>query len=122
MPRLQWMYQEDAKIKSTNKQWKKLVDYYNQMREERFWEKWYFKYTNIFDNVHIISKSMWFINWLVENNKIDLFQLATYIEYHSDYRFIANRELRDRNVDEDHLLMLLSIEDNPITFLLSILK
>lgn len=103
-----WMYEEDIKIKSTNPKWRKLVDYYNQMREERFWEKWYFKYTNRFDNVHIISKNMWFIEWLVDNDKIDLMKLDSRIalsEFNKTERF----------------LMALSIQDNPISLLLSFL-
>ena len=70
----------------------------------------------------IISKKYWFIKRLIKNDKIDTFQLAIYIEYHSDYRFVANRELRDKNVDEDHLLMLLSISDTPIEDLVSYLR
>ena len=46
----------DLEIKSNNKQWKKFVDYFNQFREEKFHEKRHFKYTNRFDDVHIISR------------------------------------------------------------------
>jgi hypothetical protein len=30
------MLEKDLEIKSTNKQWRKLVDYYNQRLEEKF--------------------------------------------------------------------------------------
>jgi len=33
------MLEKDLEIKSTNKQWRKLVDYFNQWREEKFEEK-----------------------------------------------------------------------------------
>lgn len=100
------MYDEDIKIKNWNRQRKKFVDYYNQWREEKFWEKWYFEYRNRFDNVHIISKNMWFIDRLVKNQKIDLDKVPQVMEY-SDY---------------ESLLMLLAISENPITFILNILK
>ena len=57
----------------------------------------------------VISKEYWFIKWLVENNKIKLW--AYDIEW---YHFNAHTYL--------DLIMLLSIQDNPIEFLISILK
>ena len=54
----------------------------------------------------LISKKFWFIKRLVENDKIDLEKFPQIMEY-SDY---------------ESLLMLLSIQDNPIEFLISILK
>lgn len=62
--------------------------------------------------VVLISKSFWFIQWLVENDKIDL----TKLEDNSDWYWI---ELWD---DCYEVLALLSIQDNPIEFLISILK
>ena len=59
-----------------------------------------------FDHAHIIDKKFWFIEWLVKKKKVDLDKFPQIMEY-SDY---------------ESLLMLLSIQDNPITFLLSILK
>lgn len=65
----------------------------------------------------VISKFNWFIKWLVEKDKIDNDKLEMayeneedlYIEWDvcSDYRFI---------------LMLLTIQDEPIDFLIEILK
>ena len=107
------MLEKDLEIKSTNKQWRKLVDYFNQWREEKFWEKWHFKYTMRFDEVHLVSKKMWFIEWLVKEDKIDI------------EKEIKNSELNwlhEHYFREDCLLMLLSIQDNPIEFLVSILK
>ena len=99
------MLEKDLEIRDNNKQWQKLVDYYNQWWEEKFWEKWPFTYKNRFDEVHICSKKMRFIEWLMNNNKIE--NKFPQIETYSDY---------------ESLLMLLSIQDNPLTFLLSILK
>ena len=131
---MEWMYKEDIKIRSNNKQWRKLVDYYNQMREEKFWEKWYFEYTMRFDKVHIISKNMWFIKWLCINDKIDRSKFRKYstgdtqwereIQKIYYYWRISSNELNytEWYSEVDELLMTLAVEDNPITVLLSILK
>ena len=121
MIEMEWMYDEDIKIKNWNKQRKKFVDYYNQWREEKFWEKWYFEYRNRFDNVHIISKNMWFIDRLLEKNKIDrdeLYQEMNWVVYYNHY----TQEIIEEYSDSDWLIMLLSIQENPITFILNILK
>ena len=106
------MLEKDLEIKSTNKQRRKLVDYFNQWWEEKFWEKWHFTYENRFDEVHLISKKMWFIEWLVKNNKID------YDKVHDNENYYAV----DVWDNTDELLMLLSISDNPIEFLISVLR
>ena len=106
------MLEKDLEIKSTNKQRRKLVDYFNQWWEEKFWEKWHFKYTNRFDEVHLISKKMWFIEWLVKGNKIDHDKVYDNENYYAV-------DVRD-NTDE--LLMLLAISENPISDLISYLK
>ena len=60
----------------------------------------------------IISKKFWFIKRLVENDKIDFDKLEDNI----DWYYIK--------LDDDYmaLLALLSIQDNPINLLISILK
>ena len=63
--------------------------------------KWY--------SVWWYSKSFWFIEWLVENDKIKLW--AYDVEW---YHFNVHTYL--------DLIMLLSIQDNPIEFLCEILK
>ena len=55
----------------------------------------------------ICSKKFWFIKWLVENEKIDL-------DGYPDIDFF--------NGDVNNLLMYLAIQDEPINFLISILK
>ena len=68
------------------------------------------------DDERIISKKFWFIKWLVENEKIDFSR-----EWEYSTKSIEEFDwlLRD---DSDWLIMLLSIQDEPIEFLISILK
>ena len=62
----------------------------------------------------IISKDYWFIKWLVDNDKID----RTYF-----YDLVWNYNLDLVPLPwYDCLLMLLSIQDNPIGYLIDILK
>lgn len=67
----------------------------------------------------IISKSYWFIKWLVENEKID-----TDIVYKK--WFLAKTYDKDEVWEYfepyEEILMLLAIQDEPIEFLVSILK
>ena len=68
-------------------------------------------------------KKFWFIQWLVDNDKID---------FNNIKRIILNYEVEDNEAieyydldfatKEETLLMLLSIQNNPIEFLISILK
>ena len=65
----------------------------------------------------LISREFWFIERLVKNNKINLYK--SWIEelpamYGYDYESVECKS--------DRLLMLLSIQENPIEFLISILK
>jgi len=108
----------------------KLIELLNEYWEydlvEHNWEicKWdtndeweiniYTDYTN-----NIISKKFWFIKWLVDNDKIDLDKVKEIWIKHNGrmdvdglYRFSVY----------ERILMLLSIQDNPIEFLISILK
>ena len=77
------------------------VEYYDD------WEDWFeTDYVAYYKTCIIISKSFWFIKWLVENDKIDLEKFPQIMEYS----------------DLESLLMYLSIQDKPIEYLLSILK
>ena len=58
----------------------------------------------------ICSKKFWFIKWLVENEKVDFSNI--------DFYFLQ----REQYTKTESLLMLLSIQDEPIKFLISILK
>ena len=114
------MLEKDLEIKDTDKQRRKLVDYFNQWREEKFWEKWHFTYTMRFDHAHIISKKFWFIQRLVENDKIEKYKVIE-LEHNWIRPFKLDNLYWEIKLEE-RLLMLLSIQDNPIEFLCSVLK
>ena len=110
----------------------KLIELLNEWYQERYDTKtrfdkfenyggndyWYFKSN---DNGHFMyeadvwTKKYWFIKRLVEKDKIDYhnvlrmwYEIEDWVFYHYD--------------DYYSLLMTLSIQDNPIEFLVSILK
>ena len=68
--------------------------------------QWFYFGARFYSDEKVLSKKFWFIEWLVDNDKIDIEKFPQIMEY-SDY---------------ESLLMLLSINDNPIEFLISILK
>lgn len=104
---------------------KKLLDLLNQMLEEkgkdyRFisivdcdffqidWKNWLWYET-------ILSKKFWFIERLCEKEKIDWYRDPYWIHLYKfwDQKFIS---------EEKELIMELSIQENPVEFLISILK
>lgn len=109
------MYEKDLEIKDNNPKWMKLVDLYNERREERFWEKWYFLYENRFDTVHLCSKRMWFIQRLVKKHAIEIPMSMRVI------RSYDKEEWYNRYTDEESILILLALSENPISLLLSLL-
>ena len=101
----------------------KLIELLNQYNIELHWVDRAYKdgfdlayeqeYMRDFRVAYLISKKFEFIKWLVDNDKIDT------------EKEIKNSELNwlhERYFREDCLLMLLSISDNPIEFLCSVLK
>lgn len=68
------------------------------------------------DTYWYLSKKFWFIWWLVENDKIDFDGIQNVF-----YRNKRYKEYRDYS-DYESLLMLLAIQDEPIDFLISVLK
>ena len=75
----------------------------------------------------LISKKYWFIQWLVENEKIK----SEWIKPRADLVkevSIIDREtkkpiwMKNQYTEVEQLLMLLSIQDEPLEFLASILK
>jgi hypothetical protein len=102
----------------------KLIELLNKHRREKVnkqsWiTEWHYNaFTFSLDNISwqqaellIISKQYWFIKWLVENEKIDFKKLTVNYIYHDDEWSW-----------EKELLMQLAIQDEPIEFLVSILK
>ena len=86
--------------------------------DEEYWMLW--RWLNLmWVDQYLISKHYWFIKWLVENDKIDLDKVKEIWIKHNGrmdvdglYRFSVY----------ERLLMILAIQDNPIDFLISILK
>jgi len=111
---------------------KKLIKYLNEYDD--WMVSWFEKYVEEFgvfilnteqmmEEEIIISKSFGFIKWLVDNDKIDTLLFADELNkvvYLSDFVF-RNDEWFFKTIYKQ-LLMLLSIQDNPIEFLISILK
>ena len=78
-------------------------------------------------SLKIISKWYWFIQWLVENEKIDIVKVYENLtNYEIEIRIRAVKELLENNEEDTiaylKLLMLLSISDTPIEDLISYLK
>ena len=72
----------------------------------------------------VISKRFKFIKWLVENDKIDRKNwdiLDECMGWFDRYPIDLNTHIL-KNDAMDMLIMILSIQDNPISFILSILK
>lgn len=104
----------------------KLIQYLNQHRIELCnWNTTNlikFKYSpytfNLWDlweqntELLVISKQYWFIKRLVKNNKIDLMYITNYSIYQTDYYFEPY----------ECLIMELAKCDEPIRFLVSVLK
>ena len=78
--------------------------------------KWFIDYIDIFR----LLFAPWFIKWLVDNDKIDRskvlisFSMAEFDGLWNMYWHWVD--------DNQRLLMILSIQDNPIEFLVSVLK
>ena len=63
----------------------------------------------------VISKKFWFIKWLENENKIDYEKVRKWENSDSRWNFETCQP-------EYFMIMLLSIQDNPIDFLISLLK
>ncbi len=103
----------------------KLIELLNEFLKKEDKSTYTFYWNQVFNCIHrwnwercdkewICSKSFWFIKWLVENDKIDIEEVEkinqtwnVYIRFWWDY---------------EKVLMILAIQDEPINFLISILK
>ena len=103
----------------------KLIELLNE-RDIKYWSKrkryfvpnricWEWCDNSECSDLLIISEKFWFIWWLVDNDKIDLLKLTCMNPRYT--------EILDSDFSwEDRIIMILSIQDNPIEFLISILK
>ena len=101
----------------------KLIELLNEFDKKTFWKITLDNRIQIYgkwkcSESYLISKEYWFIQWLMENNKIDIEELADKKYKIYDYEFAE--DYSDRNYET--LLMLLSIQDNPIEYLISVLR
>lgn len=108
----------------------KLIKLLNEYNIELHWvdrtykdgfDLWYEQeYMRDFRVAYLISKSFWFIEWLVQNDKIDTDELLGIYWETSQSIWEANKyELYPAY---KRLLMLLALQDDPIKFLISVLK
>ena len=73
---------------------------------------WWHKKETVENSAYIFTKKFWFIEWLVENDKI-----KDYYEWNDDIDYV-----REKYWFYESLLMLLAISDTPIDLLCEILK
>jgi hypothetical protein len=79
-------------------------------------------YVAFYKTCIIISKQFWFIKWLVENDKIDLWEKLFNLTKNDNRKsIICDLDNNDFSW-EDTFLMLLSISSSPIDDLISYLK
>ena len=103
---------------------KKSQIFYSYNRDLDFFESWAIAWCQIYwESVYtIISKKYGFIQWLVDNDKID-YKKDWKNSNDTWYIYVkADTKKSDLEIKSDTLLMVLAIEDNPIEFLISILK
>jgi len=72
---------------------------------------------------YLISKSFWFIKWLVENDKTEYRKIIEK-EIEVWFKLVRIKDYPNKIMEEDveALLMLLAIQDEPIRFLCEIIK
>ena len=67
---------------------------------------------------YICGKRFWWIEWLVENDKIDRKHIPTWF----DYQYQWKEDIYCVSYEVNILTMRLAIQDEPISFLCSVLK
>lgn len=68
----------------------------------------------------ITSKKFWFIEWLVDNDRIDYYKVGEIVD---TYKWsLREKAYVVSDCVVESMLMLLSIQDDPINFLVSVLK
>ena len=75
-------------------------------------------YTNY--TLMVISKKFWFIEWLVDNDKIDYYKVGEIVD---TYKWsLREKAYVVSDCVVESMLMILAIQDDPISFLISVLK
>lgn len=96
---------------------------HNIAMRELNWEYWqwfhYLNYWSSYSELLMVSKKYEFIKRLVENDKINLEKMWRFKAERKNTQIIAIANKSDFYLS---LLMLLSIQDKPIDYLISILK
>lgn len=88
----------------------------------------YGNYSNIKNNRFIIiSKEYWFIDWLVKNDKLKNDGIKPRTDLVKDIQILDYKTgkvlwWKNKYSETEQLIMYLSIQDNPIEYLCSILK
>lgn len=114
-------YEKEVR-KSEYYEWEKWIWWPNNLfRRDTRDEEWSHLYSDTADT-YVISKKYGFIKWLVENDKIDLWEkLFNLTKNDNKKSTICDLDNNDFSW-EDTFLMLLSISDTPIDDLISYLK
>ena len=108
----------------------KLIELLNQYEEEKKSDNhWSLTYDNELiwlwnireARLSVISKEYWFIKWLVDNDKIDLYMLDSKA-HNTDIIIELYKYENLKDKDSKRLIMLLSISDTPIDDLILYLK
>lgn len=88
--------------------------------DDYYWpyQYWQDRDAYIYGKYYLVSRDYWFIKWLVENDKI----YYDKVREKSDFFPVEKVPEYNSYSDYESLLMLLSIQDKPIDFLISILK
>lgn len=109
----------------------KLIELLNEYKEEKNicntdmdWqlEIWNYRYVSYPCAERLCSKEYGFIKWLVDNDKIDYMKLYNGWCIEKVFYFEGEIDHAEEFKSEEKLLMLLAIQDEPIEFLISILK
>lgn len=103
---------------------KLLNEYENWKRGERtlwgytWWMLYYIQSCDRYLGLKIISNKYWFIKRLVQNDKVDL----DGIEQRAIEFFYDESPVRWKEIRAERLIMMLSVQDNPIEDLISFLR
>lgn len=95
----------------------KFIELLNEHIEENTWQKYYLNERDVKNKLDSLLILRYFIKWLVDNDKIDFNKVEKNLTFQECLWILV-----DRWYYTNVVLMLLSIQDNPIEFLISILK